>query len=215
MSLRDLGYRPYEGERLPPSHNVWVLWRYGISRAWASVLVKLSAFFGWVPGAIGLIGVGIFFWFSQKGQVESPAELKPQEWVARLLYGQMWIFATAVSLGAGSAAVAEDFTYKAFQFYFAKPVTPTQYLVGRVLAVAVLIFALCFIPTLFLVLGLTLAAPDSLRLEWASLFFPALVHSVVIATVMSSASVGVSALSKSRALTMSTWILLLLVPHVV
>ncbi len=215
MSLRDLGYRPYEGERLPPSHNAWVLFRYGVSRAWASVLVKLSAFFGWVPGAIGLLGVGLFFYLERKGQVADPDQVHPEQWVARLLYAQMWLFGFAVSLGAGAGAIAEDFTYKAFQFYFAKPVTPLQYLFGRVLAVAALVFALCFLPSLFLVGGLALAAPPELRLEWASLFFPALVQSLAIAVVLAAASVGVSAVSKSRALTMSSWILLLLVPHVV
>jgi ABC-type transport system involved in multi-copper enzyme maturation permease subunit len=215
MSLRDLGYRPYEGERLPPSHNTWVLWRYGISRAWASVLVKLSVFFGWVPGAIGLVAVGIFFYLQRQGQVADPSTVHPEEWVARLLFVQMWIFAGAVTLGAGAGAIAEDFTYKAFQFYFAKPVTPLQYLLGRILAVSAIVFALCFGPTFFLVSGLAAAAPAELRLEWASLFFPALLHSVIIAAVLGAASVGVSALSKSRALTMSAWILLLLVPHVV
>lgn len=215
MSLRDLGYRPYEGDRLPPSHNAWVLFRYGISRAWASVLVKLSLFFGWVPGAIGLIGAAIFFYLQRTGQVADPSELHPERWVARLLFVQMWLFGFAVSLGAGAGAIAEDFTYKAFQFYFAKPVTPAQYLVGRVLALAALVFALCFGPTFFLVAGLAAAAPPDLRLEWAGLFFPTLVQSIAIAGVLAAASVGVSALAKSRALTMSAWILLLLVPHVV
>ncbi len=215
MSLRDLGYRPYEGERLSPAHNSWVLFRYGVARAWASVLVKLSAFFGWVPGALGLVGVAIFYYMSRNGAVANADDVHPEQWVAMLLAAQMWLFGAPVSLGAGASAIAEDFTYRAFQFYFAKPVTPTQYLLGRVSAVSMLVFALCFGPALFLVTGFALAAPEGLRLEWGGLVFPALVQSIAIAAVFGAASVGVSSISKSRALTMSTWILLLLVPHVV
>jgi hypothetical protein len=120
-----------------------------------------------------------------------------------------------VSLGAGASAIAEDFTHRAFQFYFAKPVTPAQYLLGRTLAVGLFVFALCFGPAFLLVMGLAGAAPTELRLEWAALVFPALLQSLVVATAMATASVGVSSLSTSRALTMSAWILLLLVPHVV
>jgi hypothetical protein len=215
MSLRDLGYRPYEGERLPPSRNVGVLFRYGLSRAWASWLVKLSTFFGWVPGAIGLVLVGIYFWIRDKGQMLGPDAVHPEEWIARLLTIQLWLFVTLASLGAGASAIAEDLTHRAFQFYFAKPVTAAQYLLGRTLAVGAFAFGLCFFPAFLVVCGLTGAAPAELRLEWAALVFPALLQSLVVAASIACASVGVSSLSSSRALTMSAWILLLLVPHVV
>ena len=45
MSVRDLGYRAYEGPRLPASHNTWVMIRHSLRRAWASWLVKLPIFF--------------------------------------------------------------------------------------------------------------------------------------------------------------------------
>ena len=45
MSVRDLGYRAYEGPRLPASHNTWVMIRHSLRRAWASWLVKLPVFF--------------------------------------------------------------------------------------------------------------------------------------------------------------------------
>src|SRR5690606_34567511 len=65
------------------------------------------------------------------------------------------------------------------------------------------------------VAALTVAAPPELRLEWASLVFPALLQSLAIALSVSTVAVGVSALGKSRALTMSAFLLLMLVPHVI
>ena len=49
MTIRDLGYRGYEGDRLSPSHNTLVLLRHGIRRAWASWLVKIAIFCFWIP----------------------------------------------------------------------------------------------------------------------------------------------------------------------
>lgn len=215
MSLRDLGYRPYEGVRLPPSHNAWVLVRYGLSRAWASLLVKLSVFFGWVPGAVVLLGVAIFIYLQQQGVVRDPAELDVRGFGSLLLTTQLWLFSIPVALGAGAGAIAEDLTHRAFQFYFAKPVTPLQYLIGRAGAVALIVFALCFLPSVVDVAALAVAAPPELRLEWASLIFPALLQSLAIALSLSIVSIGVSALGRSRALTMSAFLLLMLIPHVV
>ena len=45
-AIRDLGYRPYVGDRLPASNNTKVLLRQSLRRAWASWLVKVAAFLG-------------------------------------------------------------------------------------------------------------------------------------------------------------------------
>jgi hypothetical protein len=83
----------------------------------------------------------------------------------RLYTIQMWLFVSLVTLGAGASAIAEDLTHRAFQFYFAKPVTPTQYLAGRVGALAVWIFSITFIPAVLLDLALVGTARSADALE--------------------------------------------------
>lgn len=221
MTIRDLGYQPYEGTRLPASNNTWVMLRHGLGRAWGSWLVKTAAFLSWGPFVVGC-GIWAFQWWAmQQFQAQAPPGSQlPMEAPAagdflQTVYGwYLWVFGLMITLGAGAGAISEDLAFKNFQFYFAKPVTPPQYLLGRILAVAIWMFCITFIPGLFLVVAMVGMAPEDLRWEQLGLILPALVQSVLIAGVTSVAAIGISSLSKSRALTMSAWVLVYIVPWV-
>ncbi len=218
MSVRDLGYQPYEGARLPPSNNTWVMLRHGLSRAWGSWLVKTAAFLGWAPFVVGCGLWGFQWWaITQMAQQGVPTEFEMMaggEFLQSLYGWYLWIFGLMITLGAGAGAISEDLAHRAFQFYFSKPVTAPQYLAGRVLAVAVWMFVLTFGPALLMVVAMVGMSTEEARLENLGLIIPALIHSGLIATVTSVASVAVSSFSKSRALTMSTWVLVFVVPYV-
>jgi hypothetical protein len=217
MTIRDLGYKPYEGERLPASHNTVVLLRQAMRRAWSSWLVKLSVFLGLGPllvfGAIYLV----YTFVLARGTNSGSPPFDAGAFVRDLVRWQTWLFVLPVTLGAGAGAIAEDLTFKAFHFYFAKPVTPPQYLAGRVGAVATYAFAVTFVPAVALVVLMTALGPETpeLRLERAGLTLPALLQCALVALSTGTLSIAVSSLSKSRALTMSAWILLFVVPHVI
>lgn len=215
MAVRDLGYRPYEGERLPSSNNNMVLLRHGLRRAWGSWLVKIGAFTCWVPPLIAgaLVAFIVFVGPAATQPGQEPPTIPAAEIVRDLFWWQMWLLMPLVTLGAGAAAIAEDLQFKAFQFYFSKPVTPPQYLVGRIAAVAFWVFMVTFPGAFLIILLLTGTAEADLRLEYVGLILPAFFFSVIMSVVTAAGAVGLSSLSKSRALTMSAWILLLLVPH--
>lgn len=205
-AIRDLGYRPYVGDRLPPSHNTQVLLMQSMRRAWSSWMVKVAVSLGWLPTVIGL---GVYYIVPM--MTREP--MKPGALIAETYAWQTWLVLTLVTLGAGAGAIAEDFQFKSFQFYFAKPVTRAQYLGGRVGAVAIWTFLLLAIPGLILVLTATGSADEGERLPTLGLALPMLIQATLAAAVLASASVGVSSLSKSRALTMTAWMVLLFVPH--
>lgn len=219
MSVRDLGYQPYEGARLPPSNNTRVMLRHGLSRAWGSWLVKTAAFLSWAPFMVGCGLWGFQWWaFNQMVQQGMPADrfevTAGGEFLQHLYGWYLWVFGLMVTLGAGAGAISEDLAHRAFQFYFSKPVTAPQYLAGRVLAVAIWMFALTFAPAMLMVVAMVGMSAEEARLENLGLIIPALIHSGLIAAVTSVASVTVSSFSKSRALTMSTWVLVFVVPYV-
>lgn len=213
MAVRDLGYRPYEGERHPASHSTIVLLRHGLRRAWASALVKAAVFLGWIPTAVAIAVIGITTMIRRSAGPQAVA-FDPAGDVLGLLDWQLWLFVTTVSIGAGAAAISEDLSHRAFQFYFAKPVTPPQYLAGRIFAVALLCFALTFVPAFLTTVVLVGIAPPGERLQALAVIAPALLYCLLVAVVIASVSVAVSSMSRSRALTMSAWALLFLVPHV-
>lgn len=217
MTVRDLGYRPYEGVRLPPSRNVWVMGRQAMTRALASWLVRVGLLATLVPLIVGLAMVGWRLAAERLGaEALGPEQIvdHSNRVVRTVFTASLWTSVWMVVLGSGAAAIAEDLTFRAFPFYFAKPVTPTQYLVGRVAATAVLVFLVTFVPAASVVV-LIVAVTETLRVELALLLLPAAVFALAIAAVTSTLSVFLSGLGKSRALTMSAWVVLFFVPHAI
>jgi ABC-2 type transport system permease protein len=215
VTIRDLGYRPYDGPRLPASNNAWVMLGQSFRRAWGSILVKVATFLALGPALIDVVLVVVARLLVRQGSQDPGADPVQAAVVLRGLYGvQTWLFVSIVTAGAGASAIAEDLQFKAFQFYFAKPVTRGQYLFGRVGAVAVWVFAITFVPAFFVDLALVATSPRAVALEQLELLLPCLAFSLVIAIVLSTGSVAVSSLSKSRALTMSAWVVVFVVPYV-
>jgi hypothetical protein len=225
MTVRDLGYRAYEGELLPASHNTWVLVRYGIARIWASWINKLVVFGALLPLLGFALVAGIRFATFGREIPELPPGggagfgrwfLDPDaaSWLRSLTATQFWFFVTVVTLRSGASIVAEDYTHRAYQFYFAKPVTPLQYLVGRAGALAIFLFALVFGPTLLLTIVLAGTGPEERLWPQLGLILPAFLDAAIIAVSCALLSVAASSISKSRALTIMAWGAILFVPTV-
>ena len=216
MTVRDLGYRPYEGARLPPSNNTWVMLRHGLARAWASWLVKIGILLSAGPLLVFAVYVALRLWVTRSmggsGGDQLP-EFDGTEPLRYLYASETWLAVSLITLGAGAPAVAEDLTFRAFQFYFAKPVTPEQYYAGRAIAVAIPIFGVTLVPAVVVDLVMVVMSPVDQAGTMAGLLLPCLVYSLILAVVMGAGSVAISSLSKSRALTMSAWLLCFVVPH--
>lgn len=224
MSVRDLGYRAYEGKLLPASHNTWVVLRYGLASIWSSWVNKLAVFLSLVP-ALGLaLTAAVRFAMFQRELPELPPGttgfarwfLDPDaaSWLRTLTGAQFWLFVTVLTLRSGASVIAHDYTHRAYQFYFAKPVTPAQYLLARSAAVAIVLFAVVFVPALLLTFVLAGVGPEDLVLQRLGLALPALLDAIFVAVSCAVLSVAVSALSRSRALTTMAWGGLLFVPTV-
>lgn len=221
MTVRDLGYRAYEGELRPASQNTWVMLRHGLWRIWGSWVNKMVVFFFWIPFLVFMLlafmRAGGMGWGPQEIPLDAPDAVRwflsePQVWMRTLAGVQFWCFASVVTLRSGASVISEDLNNRAYQFYFAKPVTPVQYLLGRTGALAFWIFWLMFIPALLLTGIFVAVSPEELRVERVGLLLPAAADALAIAVVLSVLAVATSAISKSRALTITAWVLVLTVP---
>ncbi|MCC6877919.1 MAG: ABC transporter permease subunit [Sandaracinaceae bacterium] len=207
--IRDLGYRGYEGDRLPASHNTYVLLRHGLSRAWASWFVRIWALVGLlVPAPIGFA-----YGFLASG-LNVPDD--PAVFLQAYFTVQTWLVVSIIALRVGATVIAEDRTHRAFQFFLAKPVTATQYMAGRAIAIAISIWAVFFIPSM-IVVGLygvvKSGTPDQGPIIGMATL-ASLGYSAIAAIAIATISIGVSAISRSRALTMTSWVGIFVVPHV-
>jgi ABC-type transport system involved in multi-copper enzyme maturation permease subunit len=128
----------------------------------------------------------------------------------------VWLFVFVITIAAGASAVADDVRNRAFQYYFAKPVSREQYAFGRIAPVAFLAFLLTFGPALILVSLATAVASDRAQaMTAAGLAFPSLIYALLISVVMGTLSVVVSSISRSKGLTMTLWASIFFLPHVV
>ena len=223
MTVRDLGYRAYEGELNPPSQNFWVMVRHGMWRIWGSWLNRFVLIFFWLPAAVLIFMAWVRF--TQVGPELPPLPddasglgawfmSPPGVWLRTLTGIQFWFFATLVTIRSGAGVISSDLNNRAYQFYFAKPLTPIQYLTGRAGALAIWIFGLIFVPCAALALVFVGVGTEEARLERFGLLLPAFFDAAMIAITMSTLSVATSALSRSRALTLTAWSLLLFVPFI-
>jgi len=210
--LHDQGYTRFEGIRRPASANLWVLIRQGRRRAVAPGLVKLGLFFA----VLALIAYAVIFlalWLTTDSSGILPDRIS---FVRAVIGWQTWSFGFLVTLSAGSGAISQDVRTRAFQYYFARPVTPDQYALGRTWPLAELLFVLIFVPgALLALIGGAMASETAERLELLGLLFPAAGYSALAAVVLATTSVAASALGRSRAITMSTWAAVFFLPHVV
>ena len=203
MALRDLGYRPYEGDRRDASKNYSVMLRLSLRRAWRSWMVKLTLLFCWVP-TFAFVGALMMFGADRL-----------EAWLGNLLHVQWLLFVFPISLFAGAGAIAYDLENNAFAYLFAKPVTPAQYVFGRVGAVFVLCTTVSTLPMVVLGLVLTMfRAEQGTEAVVAAVSSAAYAGaaSLAISLFMATIAVGLSALSRSRTLTLSAFTVLLVVP---
>jgi len=198
LTVRDQGFRAYTGTRLPPSNNTWVLFRHGVSRATKSWIVRMAFVAAVFPLLVSLVAWAFMGFIA----AQNPGQLQPPDlvrFVRDLMRAEMWLAAAAIAFGAGATAISDDVARHALPFFFSKPVSSAQYLVGRTGAIFALILSVLWLPVLvFTPLAVALAAAGAL----------------VIAATLSSVSIGVSALASSRALTTSLFASLWLLPHV-
>ena len=119
--IHDLAYRRYEGARLGASTRFTVIARYAVQAQWRLRAVRLFVVGALVCAALGAAAVGVNYGFR------------------RMMHGvgadgldmDLTRDALLLVLVCGAPAVAADLNAGAFQFHFARTVTPGQYLLGR------------------------------------------------------------------------------------
>ncbi len=224
MPIADRGYQPYEGPRLTTRRNHWVIMAMESRRIWASLLVKISVLLAILYGSLQVLWL-LGYGYVVVNRVESLNQPEILERINRELVetfspaavlddinGQI-IFAILISLAWGAGAIATDIRSRALQFYFAKPVTESRYLLGKTLPLSLYCFVLCVFPGIggAVVEGFVLRGQGLMASRFA-LVLPSIVYAALLALFISIVSVGISSLSRNRLLTLAYWASLLFVP---
>jgi len=208
VSIRDLGYRPYEGKLLPHRNRYQVLiWRT-LALAWSARLIKITMIASLVPllicGAVMYFKIRLLH--QMQGSSVNMGLEDPGSLVFTLFYWcQMW-FAFSLSLRVAAPAIADDIRTGALQFYFSRPVTRAHYLAGKVAAVAILVTVVSAVPALALsIFRMALSMDGAEALEGLGLMGRTVVFAPFFAAVFSLPPVFLSSLGRRTGIIRGLW----------
>ncbi|HEV8253372.1 MAG TPA: ABC transporter permease subunit, partial [Vicinamibacteria bacterium] len=193
MPIYDQGYRPYEARRPLRTLRFWPITREALR-----LLLARRAFLGllavaWLPLVVRTIQIYIVTRFPDASRL-LPVDGRT---FGEFLNQQIG-FALLITIFGGAGLIANDLRTGAILVYLSRPLTRRDYVLGKLGVLLVLILAVTLVPGLLLyAVALSLAAEQfaTLGMAWIP---PAIVlHSLVIALVLSLVALAISSLSKS------------------
>jgi ABC-2 type transport system permease protein len=211
-TIVDRGYQPYTGGYTPAASRWQVIaarmLRMTARQPWVIVMLVLAVF----PVLIAAVRM----WIMSKVIALAPPgmAIEPLDAYVMLPWGTMTL-GFLLALFAGGGQVADDARAGAFQFYFARPVTRDQYLVGKLVPVLVLTMLVTLVPSLLLsLLRLALVASGAEVLRKLPLVGASLIVGSVETLALALPAVALSSLSKRRGYVQGLFATLYLLPWV-
>jgi ABC-2 type transport system permease protein len=202
-TITDVSYRNYDGELRTRAVRWWTI---AVATMRANVNRKKMGY--WIPAGIIFVMylfLGIMFYFTQniKQSMEAMGSMMagPANPYALSLYqgtGMIGLLLFVATLTIGSASIAADNRANALLVYLSKPLTRTDYLIGKWVGIFLLLAALSLIPALLLFFFFAVAYNDMGFLkENPTLILRVIAASLVAPAIHASLIIGFSAWSKS------------------
>lgn len=188
MPIHDLGYRAWEGRRCPESTRWCVIAQIGVRLAWKSQWLRRMILLAWLPAVY--MGLVFFLFeqsasrpaarraavsvFRELGGLEGvvlysaalqadPGEARHQVWGWLLLlffrYPQGILMTLVVGLIA-PPLISQDMRSRALLLYFSRPITRSEYILGKSAVVCVYLALITTAPALALYVFGVLLSPD-------------------------------------------------------
>ena len=212
-TILDRGYSAYQGRYTPEASRWKVIAGRMLrmsARQWWAILIMIAT-------VVPLLYGGVSMWIMSKiiAMAPSGAPVASPDSFVMLPWGTMTL-AFLIALFAGAGQVADDTRAGAFQFYFARPVTRDQYLVGKVVPVLVLTMFIALMPALLLsLLRLALLPSGAEVVKKLPLVGATLIIGTVESLVLAVPAVAISSLSRRRAYVQGGYAILYLLPWIV
>lgn len=192
MPIHDQGYRRYGGDKIANGRAWWV-----IAGAGMRTFITRRAFLGlllasWMP------------FFARALQIYASANLPQASFLTltpetfRQFLEQQGIFVFFITVYVGSGLIANDRRANALQIYLSKPLTRTEYVLGKLAVLMTFLLLVTWIPGLLLLLVQVLFAGSFTFLIDNLYLFPAITLVAFIETSVAAVSMlALSSLSNS------------------
>lgn len=192
MPIHDQGYRRYQGRR------------FGRGQAWLTIArTGIRAMFSRKAFVALLIGAWLPF-LVRAVQIYAAANLPQVEFLAptgetfRQFLGQQEVFLFFVTVYAGAGLIANDRRANALQLYLARPLSRTEYVVGKLGVLFAFLLFVTWLPAVLLLVVQVLFAGSFAFVRENLYLFPAItVFSGLECLTVSLAMLALSSLSRS------------------
>ena len=191
--IHDQGYRHYGGVREPHGRRWWVIARAGLlSRVRERRVIGLLLG-AWLPFLVRAVQIYASANFQQV------AFLAPTPQMFREFLEQQSIFVFIVCIMIGAGLIADDRRANALQIYLSKPLSRVEYIVGKLITLAVVLAFVTWLPAIFLLLLQMLFAGSTKFLTDHLFLIPAITLFAGLQVFVSSFTMlALSSMSKSR-----------------
>jgi ABC-2 type transport system permease protein len=193
MPIHDQGYRHYGGQRALHGRAWWV-----IARAAILEQVRQRRFLGLMLFAWSLFVMRAVQLYVAS-TITQAAFLAPDEDTFRQFLLQQRVFTFFVTIFAGAGLIANDRAANALQIYLSKPLTRIEYISGKLVALALFLVAVTWVPAMLLVLLQIVFSGSITFITEHLLLIPAItLTSMLQVSLAALTMLALSSLSRSR-----------------
>jgi ABC-2 type transport system permease protein len=191
--IHDQGYRRYGGRREPHGRRWWVIARAALMARIREKRVVVVLLVSWIPFLVRAVQIYASANFQQV------AFLAPTPEMFREFLDQQEIFLFIVSIVIGAGLIADDRRANALQIYLSKPLTRVEYIVGKLVTLAIVLAFITWLPAMLLLVLQMLFAGSTKFLAAHLFLIPAITLFAGVQVFVSAfAMLALSSLSKSR-----------------
>lgn len=185
MPVHDLGFRRWQGNRTPPLLRPLFVARSGIALVWRRRWLRLMLMLAWLPMIVPALGIFIFEYSSTEPEMQQvvvqmlggplqrpdlakavmtdPDSVRHEVWSTLILAFFRYPQLTAMVLLVGLIApmlVSYDLRSKAYLLYFSRPLSPTEYILGKSAVVWFFLGLIVTVPAMILYVAGVLLSPS-------------------------------------------------------
>ena len=191
--IHDQGYRRYPGRRVPHGRRWWVIGRASLFARVRERRVMGLLLFAWLPFLVRAVQIYASANFQQV------AFLAPTPQTFREFLDQQELFVFIVTIVIGAGLIADDRRANALQIYLSKPLTRVEYVVGKLVTLALVLAFVTWLPAMLLLLLQMLFAGSAQFIREHLFLIPAITLLAAVQVFVSSfAMLALSSLSSNR-----------------
>jgi ABC-2 type transport system permease protein len=214
MAIRDQGYTKFQGDLTAGAPAWWVIATQGLQHYWGFVRTKLLFIMMLIVPV--LFSIATFAEQAVRRMFGSAGEEQLSGFF-EYAFGvcELWMVALLFA-ASGCGVIADDMRHRTIQLYFSKPITRTDYVVGKFLSLVMLGGLVSILPFLFVgALRALIFIPKPFFAEAVQNIAMLGLYNLVLVTVFSAIVMALSCLSERTGLVVLCWLGTLLVPSMV